>query len=87
MFSTITLVIHEKVYQRLPEPSRKVLRDSAVEAIDNINWDISYPAEQAADVSGPHGRVAVLKGVVGQDVDVGLLPPVPRVALLRDHQA
>jgi tripartite ATP-independent transporter DctP family solute receptor len=48
MFSTITLVIHEKFYQRLPEASRKVLRDSAVEAIDNVNWNVSYPAEQAA---------------------------------------
>ncbi len=48
MFSVLTLVVNEKFYQRLPEASRKILRDSAVEAVDNINWNVSYPAEQAA---------------------------------------
>ncbi len=48
MFAVLTMVVNDKFYQRLPGASRKVLGDSAVEAVDHINWNVANPAEQAA---------------------------------------
>jgi tripartite ATP-independent transporter DctP family solute receptor len=48
MFGPVVLVINEKLYQRLPESSRKVIQDSALEAVDYVSWNVAYPAEEAA---------------------------------------
>ncbi|MHA2314767.1 MAG: TRAP transporter substrate-binding protein [Candidatus Hermodarchaeia archaeon] len=48
MFSSISLVMNNDFYNRLPDDIKKAVDESAKEAIDYVNWEVSHKAELAA---------------------------------------
>lgn len=48
MFSSLSLVMNNGFYNRLPNDMKKAVNESSKEALDYINWEISYKAEMGA---------------------------------------
>ena len=49
-----------------------------------VPWRLPVdPTQERPDMGSPHGRIAVLVGVVRQEVDVGLVPSMPGILFFR----